>query len=494
MANQYMSGQKGCPRGHRLTVSRTHGRISVGETADLWGSIWIGGDERGRYNTVSRILIVDDKASMRRVLKEALTGPEIEVDTATNGEDALARMGKHHYDVVVTDLRMPKLDGIGLVRAGRQVDTDTEFIVVTAYGTIETAVEAMRLGAHDFVSKPFDLDELELKVRRLIEPEKGSEPAGPDEDNMIGTSRQLESVRDLIRKVSSSTSSVLITGETGTGKELVARAIHYSSPRRDRPFLAVNCSALPATLLESELFGHEKGAFTGADRQRKGRFEIADGGTLFLDEIADTELAIQAKLLRAVESGEFDRVGGTEPVKVDVRLLAATNQDIHEAARKGLVREDRYYRLNVFAIHLPPLRERLEDVGPIALHMLERAASDLGKKFDGLTDDVISTLTKYDWPGNVRELANCIERAAVISESKWIDVADLPQHILVEAATAQTSPETELNALAQQTEQFERKRILESLEQHRWNRTRAAEELGIKRTTLQYKIKKYGLL
>ena len=431
---------------------------------------------------------------MRRVLKEALTGPDTEVDTATNGENALEHMRQHHYDVVVTDLRMPKLDGIGLVRAGRQVDTDTEFIVVTAYGTIEGAVEAMRLGANDFVSKPFDLDELELKVRRLIKTHQNVESAGPDQDNMVGTSRQLEAVRELISKVAPSTSSVLITGETGTGKELVARAIHRSSPRRDGPFVAINCSALPATLLESELFGHEKGSFTGADRQKKGRFGIADGGTLFLDEISDTELAIQAKLLRAVECGEFDRVGGTESVKVDVRLLAATNQDIHEAARKGLFREDLYYRLNVFAIHLAPLRERREDVRPLALHMLERAESDLGKKFKGITDDVISTLTRYDWPGNVRELANCIERAAVISENKWIDVGDLPQHILAEAAAARTTAEIEPAALAEQTEQFERKRILESLERHRWNRTRAAEELGMKRTTLQYKIKKYGLL
>jgi len=444
---------------------------------------------------VSRILVVDDKASMRRVLKEALTGPQVDVDTATNGEDALTKMRRHHYDVVVTDLRMPKLDGIGLVRAGRQIDTDTEFIVVTAYGTIETAVEAMRLGAHDFVSKPFDLDELELKVRRLLKAEKRSGTAGPDEDNMVGTSRELEAVRELIRKVAPSTSSVLITGETGTGKELVARAIHRSSSRRDGPFVAVNCSALPATLLESELFGYEKGAFTGADRQKKGRFELADGGTLFLDEIADTEPAIQGKLLRAVERGEIDRVGGTEPVQVDVRLLAATNQDIHEAARNGQFREDLYYRLNVFAIHLPPLRERREDVSPIAVYMLERAASDLGKKFKGVTDAAIAFLTRYDWPGNIRELANCMERAAVIAESEWIDVGDLPPHLVAEAAAAASTPaEVEPAAFAEQTEQFERKRILESLERHRWNRTRAAEELGIKRTTLQYKIKRFGLL
>jgi len=363
---------------------------------------------------------------MRRVLKEALTGPQVEVDTATNGEDALTKMRRHNYDVVVTDLRMPKLDGIGLVRAGRQIDTDTEFIVVTAYGTIETAVEAMRLGAHDFVSKPFDLNELEFKVRRLLEAGQRAEPAGRGEDSMVGTSRELEAVRELIRKVAPSTSSVLITGETGTGKELVARAIHRSSPRRDAPFVAVNCSALPATLLESELFGYEKGAFTGADRQKKGRFEVADGGTLFLDEIADTEPAIQAKLLRAVERGEIDRVGGTEPVQVDVRLLAATNQDIHEVVRNGQLREDLYYRLNVFAIHLPPLRERRDDIVPIAVYMLERTAAELGKEFKGVTDAAMSVLTLHDWPGNIRELANCMERAAVIAETPGRGASSCP--------------------------------------------------------------------
>jgi len=442
---------------------------------------------------VSRVLVVDDKASMRRVLKQALSGPEVEVDTATNGENALAQMRERHYDVVVTDLRMPKLDGIGLVRAGRQADPDTEFIVVTAYGTIETAVEAMRLGAHDFVSKPFNLDELELKVRRLIEAEQGAGAGPAAEDGMIGSSSQIEAVRALIRKVAAARSPVLITGETGTGKELVARAIHRSSPRRDGPFIAVNCSALPTTLLESELFGYEKGAFTGADRQKQGRFELADGGTLFLDEIADTDLAIQAKLLRAVETGEFDRVGGTKPVRVDVRLLTATNRDIHEEAKRGGFRDDLYYRLNVFSVHLPPLRERPDDISPLAKHMLDRATAELNKKFEGLTDAAMIALVRYHWPGNIRELANCIERAAVMAEGDRIDVNDLPPYVLADAVGAGPPSQTEPTALSEQTEQFERQRILDALERYRWNRTRAAEELGIKRTTLQYKIRKYGL-
>ncbi len=440
-----------------------------------------------------RVLVVDDKASMRRVLKQTLSGPELDVDTATNGEDALAQMRERHYDVVVTDLRMPKLDGIGLVRAGRQADPDTEFIVVTAYGTIETAVEAMRLGAHDFVSKPFNLDELELKVRRIIEVEQGAGAGPTAEDGMIGSSSKIQAVRALIGKVAAARSPVLITGETGTGKELVARAIHRSSPRRDGPFIAVNCSALPSTLLESELFGHEKGAFTGADRQKQGRFELADGGTLFLDEIADTDLAIQAKLLRAVETGEFDRVGGTKPVRVDVRLVAATNRDIHEEAKRGGFRDDLYYRLNVFSIHLPPLRERPDDISPLAKHMLDRATAELNKKFEGLTDAAMVALVRYHWPGNVRELANCIERAAVMAEGDWIDVNDLPPYVLADAVGADSPTRPGPTALSEQTEQFERQRILDALERYRWNRTRAAEELGIKRTTLQYKIRKYGL-
>jgi len=428
---------------------------------------------------------------MRHVLEQALSGPEVEVDTATNGEDALARMRRHRYDVVVTDLRMPKLDGIGLLRVGRQVGPDTAFIVVTAYGTIETAVEAMRLGAHDFVCKPFDLGELELKVRRLLEPRPGK--IAPVQDDMVGTSPQIEAVRSLIQKVAPSRSPVLITGETGTGKELVARAVHRVSPRRDGPFIAVNCSALPTTLLETELFGHEKGAFTGAHKQKKGRFELADGGTLFLDEIADTDPAIQAKLLRAVESGEFDRVGGTKPVRVDVRLLTATNRDIHEEAKRGGFRKDLYYRLNVFGIHLPPLRDRPDDIRPIAEHMLARSAADLGKEFKGITNGAATALARYRWPGNVRELANCIERAAVLAEGGWIDVVDLPPYVMADAVESGPPGETEPAALGDQTERFERQRILDALERHRWNRTRAAQELGIKRTTLQYKIRKYGL-
>jgi len=442
---------------------------------------------------VSRVLVVDDKASMRQVLKQALSLPDVEVDTAANGETALAQMRKNHYDVVVTDLRMPKLDGIGLLRAGRQIDVHTEFIVVSAYGTIETAVEAMRLGAQDFVSKPFNLDELELKVRRLIGTEQPTARTAVPPDEMIGISPQIGTVRKLIDKVASSGSPVLITGETGTGKELVARAIHRAGPRRAGPFVAVNCSALPTTLLESELFGYEKGAFTGADRRKEGRFEIADGGTLFLDEIADTELGIQSKLLRAVEYGEFDRVGGTEPVCVDVRLLAATNQDIHEAAEKGSFREDLYYRLNVLSIHLPPLRDRPEDIPDIAEYILARTATELSREFDGFTDAAMTRLVQYGWPGNVRELANCIERAALLAESEWIDVADLPPHVIADSQMGPASTLSQPDALPEQTEQFERNRILESLDRHRWNRTRAAEELGIKRTTLQYKIRKYGL-
>lgn len=437
----------------------------------------------GDSYSVSSILIVDDKPSMRKVLKQALDALAVNVDTATNGEDALDRMKQCQYDIVVTDLRMPKMDGIGLLRMGSEVSPSSKFIVVTAYGTIEKAVEAMRLGAHDFISKPFNLDEFELKVRRLIR----SEPA-PSTGDMLGSSQQMEEVRQFIRKVAPSNSPVLITGETGTGKELVARSIHTNSQRREGTFIAVNCSALPATLLESELFGHEKGAFTRADRRKKGRFELADGGTLFLDEIADMEHAVQSKLLRAVEMGEIDRVGGTEPVRVDVRLVAATNKDIHEEASAGTFREDLYYRLNVFAIHIPPLRERPEDISPIVLRKLADVASELGKDISGFSDETMALLKTGRWPGNVRELLNCVEHAAVLAENDRIELADLPPRMTAEVSCGQASDD-----LQGQTEEFERKRICDALERHKWNRTRAAEELGIKRTTLQYKIRKYGL-
>ncbi len=425
---------------------------------------------------------------MLNVLTQALAAPGIDVDTATNGQDALDRIKCAHYDVVVTDLMMPKLDGIGLLRAGSQASPSTRFIVVTAYGTMETAVEAMRLGAKDFISKPFKLDELELKVKRLLESPSTPAPSDSFASEMLGSSPQMAEVRRLIDKVAPLNTPVLITGETGTGKELVARSIFAKSQRSRGPFIAVNCSALPATLLESELFGHEKGAFTGADKQRKGRFELADGGTLFLDEIADMELDVQSKLLRAVEHNEIDRVGGTHPVPIDVRLLAATNKDIHESARAGTFREDLYYRINVFTIHIPPLRDRPQDIPPIAERKLNLIAQELGKSVDGFTENAMAALQGYHWPGNIRELVNCVERAAVLTETDRIDVCDLPPQLVAVTGHAVTPTD-----LAGQTEQFERDRIRNALEKHKWNRTRAAQELGIKRTTLQYKIRKYGL-
>jgi two-component system NtrC family response regulator len=466
-------------------------------------SSWGVEERQGRAGMAYRMLVVDDKANMREMLASTFSERGFVVTEASNGLDAISLVREQVYDIVITDLSMPGENGIAVLRAAREVSPDTHVIIITAFGTIDTAVEAMRLGASDFITKPFNIAVMEHKVETLFRQEPAQPEAGrpsktwlhPSIQHMVGTSAQTKSVLKMIEKIAPSRSSVLIIGPTGTGKELVARAIHDSSPRRDRPFVALNCAALAPGVLESELFGHEKGSFTGATERRIGRFEKAHTGTLFLDEVGEIDAGIQTKLLRVLQSGEFERVGGTQTIKVDVRIVAATNRDLTEAIQRGLFREDFYYRLKVFSLVILPLRNRRDDIPALIDHFLRKFSIEMNKEVHGVDDDVIEFFLRYPWPGNVRELENILERAVVLAEGPTITRNELPQEILYTPADVETTPvpTPEGSSLIDRTDQLESELIRGALERYHWNKTKAAEHLGLKRTTLQYKIKKYGL-
>ncbi len=443
------------------------------------------------------ILVVDDEPPQLELIGGFLKKQGFEVALAESGERALQRFRQESFDLVLTDQRMPNLSGLDLVKAVRAVNPETAVIIMTAYGSIETAVDAIKAGATDYLTKPLNLDELLHRIEKVREHQRLlSENRDLREElrerhrieGIIGESGRMLEVFSLVRRVASSEATVLIRGESGTGKELIAKAIHYASPRASGPLVKVNCAALPETLLESELFGHVKGAFTGALANRKGRFEVASGGTIFLDEIGDLPAHLQAKLLRVLQEREFERVGSSQPLPVAVRILAATHRDLEGLLKSGQFRDDFYYRLNVVTIVLPPLRERRQDLPLLMDHMLRVFAEKNGKKIRGFTPEAREALLRYDYPGNIRELENIIERASVITRNDVIGRADLPISIQ-EPEAEDNSNNTDLSVVV---ERLERRLIKEALARSGGVQTRAAEHLGITERNLRYKLKKYG--
>ena len=452
----------------------------------------------------ARILVVEDNASLRRGLARALAatfGGADEAPDATLAVERIADRGVEAYDLVVTDLRLPGGDGFDVLRAARERDTRTAVILMTAHGTIETAVRAIQEGAIDFVQKPFEIEELELRAEKALEHARLVDEVVSlrDErskrwglDRIVGSSPQLGAAMEMARRVAPTRSTILVTGETGTGKELIAGLVHAHSPRADAPFVKVNCAALPETLLESELFGHERGAFTGADRVRIGRFEQADGGTLFLDEVGDMSSATQAKVLRILQEGEFNRLGGTRTLRADVRIVAATNRDLEDAIQQGGFREDLYFRLNVIRIHLPPLRERAGDLVELAHHFLAEFGRELGRQRTGFTSEALRRIRAHSWPGNIRELRNAIERAVLLSDGERIEADNvaLPDRRR-RSRDEGWRPELPLEGMA--LEAVEREIVLEALRRASWVQKDAAAFLQISRRKLNYMIRRMGI-
>jgi two-component system response regulator AtoC len=439
----------------------------------------------------AKVLVVDDEQLVRESLRDWLTESGYEVFTAENGFQALEFIDRERMGVVLADLVMPGMDGIELMKRAKEIIPNIDVIIVTAYGSIATAISAMKEGAYDYIEKPFCPERLELLVQKLVEHqnlvEENISLRQRLEDrhhfeNIIAKSHKMQQVIEVIKTVAKSNASVLIIGDTGTGKELVARAVHSQSHRRDKPFVAVSCAALPESLLESELFGHERGAFTGAVAQRKGRFELAHRGTLFLDEIGEISANMQVHLLRVLEEKQITRVGGTEPVKVDTRLVSATNKDLKTAVKEGKFREDLYYRLNVVTIELPPLKERREDIPLLAQHFLAKFAVENQKEVSTFSPEAMDFIMNYHWPGNVRELENAIERAVILAKDNVITLAELPQEHLAP-----------LPSSLRDLREVEREHILGVLAQTGGNYSEAARILGVTRMTLYNKAKAFGM-
>jgi len=448
------------------------------------------------------ILVVDDKETMRTMLTSALTDEGYQVDAVDNGRKALDVARRKNFDLVITDLKMPDVDGLEVLSGLKEIDNDMSVIIMSAYGTVESAVAAMKKGAHDFITKPFDPDHLTVLVERALENrrliaensllrEELAQNLGFSE--IIGQNEKMKEVSRLIQKVAASDTSVLLQGESGTGKELFARAIHNLSPRRDKPYVAINCAAIPRDLLENELFGSEKGAYTSSVARKMGKFEIADAGTIFLDEVGDMDISLQAKLLRVLQQKSFERLGGNKMVSVDVRVIAATNMNLSELIRKKTFREDLYYRLSVFPITIPPLKDRGDDIRPLAEYFVGKYCREMKKPIKTLSREALNLLEKYHWPGNVRELENTIERAIILAETKRI----MPDHLAIRLPTVgeirlrEGAGLKEIGAHAQM--QAESAAIIRILKQVRGNKRKCAEILKIDYTTLFDKLKKYDI-
>jgi DNA-binding NtrC family response regulator len=449
------------------------------------------------------ILIIDDDTSLRRVLEYNLQEAGYAVATAASGEEGLVQFDEVSPALVITDMKMPGMDGIQVLKEVKARSHETLVIMITAFGTIDIAVEAMKSGAYDYITKPFNRDELRLTVAKALQFSglaienkrlKGELADRIDFRSLVGSSAAMEKVFGIVRKVADTEASVLITGESGTGKELVARSIHAGSERRNGPFIAINCAAIPRDLLESELFGHVKGAFTGAVKDKTGRFTLADGGTLFLDEVGELPLELQPKLLRALQERTIEPVGGTKEQKLDVRVVAATNLDIEQAITKGVFREDLYYRLAVIPIHLPPLRQRRDDIPLLLRHFCNKHSADK-VTFDKQS---LAAITGYGWPGNVRELENLVERLLIMRNTDTITSDDLPDKIRSNVST--TGPAQDSGTVINlpddgySLEQLEREIVVQSLERNGWNQTAAARFLRIPRHTLIYRMEKYEIL
>jgi DNA-binding NtrC family response regulator len=443
----------------------------------------------------ARVLIVDDDAASRRLLEVRLRPLACDVATAGNGEEALTAIRKDVPDLVLLDLRMPKMSGIEVLRALHKEAINVPVIVITAHGSVETAVEAMKEGACDFITKPIDAKHFDIVVRKALEREglkreleRFSEDADKRYRLVVGQSAKMNEAVETARRVATSKATVLLLGESGTGKEIFARAIHNWSERKNQPFVAINCVGLSRELLESELFGHERGSFTGADQLKKGKMELANGGTVFLDEIGDVSRELQTKLLRFLQEREFDRVGGVKAIRVDVRVVAATNRELDVAVKEGRFREDLYHRLNVVPITLPPLRERREDIPALAHHFVQHFAKEVKRSLSAITDEALERLSAYDWPGNVRELANAMERAVVLAQGPEIAPHDLPARIVA----APPGSRADGASYRESMDAYRRQLVMRALAQSQGNRAAAARTLGLHEKYLLRLLKNLG--
>jgi len=460
--------------------------------------------------SVARILVVDDEMIVCESLKRILEEEGYEAEDALSGKEAFEKMKANPFDIVITDLKMPGIDGMEVLRTFRKEYPDSIIIMITGFSTVETAVEAMKLGAFDYIPKPFTPDEVAVVVKKAIEKknlileniylrQELQEKYGFQ--NIVGRSKKMQEIYRIIAKVAVTDSTVLVYGQSGTGKELIARAIHFNSQRREKQFVPVDCAVLSENLLESELFGHVRGSFTGAVSTKPGLFEVADGGTVFLDEVGNISLSIQAKLLRVLQEREFTPVGGTKSKKVDIRLIAATNKDLEKMIKEEVFREDLYYRLNIVPIYLPTLKERQEDIPLLAVHFLKKYADEMGKTVKGFTPEAMEKMMRYPWPGNIRELENVIERTMVMIDGEMVSM----EHLILPGQQEKEISESQIPLTSEElkeikkqmrekaVEEIEKAFVLNALERHQWNVTRAAEDVGMLRPNFQALMRKHNL-